>query len=350
MSLPAPTTDIDQAERDLKEHGICVIPNVLSKEQVDDIRALLHRSIAQDAKKPSNGRFGLDNSDLNKRVWNLLSRDQVFVDLATHPTALRLMKSVIGWPALLGNISANVALPGADAGVLHADQVFCEEPWPVNPQGCNAAWIIDDYNDSTGATRFVPGSHKLNRGVRPEEADVMGVAANCPAGSLVVFESRIWHRAGVNKSDKPRAAIFAWVGLLGVCGRRVRRLKLIFVSLPLLLPPTVLQNNLPPTRKLVLVLGSSRFGRSFRRTADAFSLQDRGEYSSRRQPVFVLKPLYKLSPLLTGLWNEERSLAVAIDSSSESLIGGLGYQLIVYAKTCLIGDPSPVTRIKRCLV
>ncbi|KAI9006766.1 hypothetical protein DFJ74DRAFT_689347 [Hyaloraphidium curvatum] len=209
-ALPAATADLDRAERDLREHGICIVKDVLSKEQVDDIRALLHRCIAQDARKPQNVRFGLDNSDLNKRVWNLPSRDQIFCDLVTHPAALRLVKSVLGWPCLLGNFSANVALPGADPGVLHADQVFVDEPWPQNPQGCNVAWIWDDYTEASGATRFVPNSHRLNRGVRPEEADVMGIPAVCPAGTMVVFESRLWHRAGLNKSDKPRAAGFAW--------------------------------------------------------------------------------------------------------------------------------------------
>lgn len=89
-------------------------------------------------------------------------------------------------------------------------QVFCEEPWPVNPQGCNVAWILDDYSETSGATRFVPGSHLLNRSVKPEEADVMGVAAECPAGTMVVFCSQLWHRAGKNLGNRERAAVFAW--------------------------------------------------------------------------------------------------------------------------------------------
>lgn len=208
--LPDATSDLDTAERDLKEHGICLITGLLTKEQVDDMRRILMRTVESDYKKPANERFLLDNSDLNRRVWNLLSLDPVFSDLVTHPAVLRLVKSTLGWPALLGNISANVALPGASAGVLHADQVFVDEPWPNLPQGCNAAWIIDDYTDESGATRFVPGSRAYNRGPTPEEADVMGLPAIAPAGTLAFFESRLWHRAGENKSKKPRAAIFAW--------------------------------------------------------------------------------------------------------------------------------------------
>jgi hypothetical protein len=98
MSLPAATSSLDQAERDLKEYGICLVKDILSPSQLSEIRSLLHRCIAQDEKKPQPGaRFGLDNSDLNKRVWNLLSRDQIFVDLVTHPAAMRLVKSVLGW-------------------------------------------------------------------------------------------------------------------------------------------------------------------------------------------------------------------------------------------------------------
>ncbi len=58
-------------------------------------------------------RFGLDYGDDNQRVWNVLNRDPIFADLVQHPAALRLIRAVIGWPALLGNLSANIVGPGA---------------------------------------------------------------------------------------------------------------------------------------------------------------------------------------------------------------------------------------------
>lgn len=75
----------------------------------------------------------------------------------------------------------------------------------------NFTWCIDDFTDLTGATRYVPGSHKLNRYPKEEEADIDTVPWEAEAGSAVIFESRVWHKTGNNRSaDQTRAGIFAF--------------------------------------------------------------------------------------------------------------------------------------------
>jgi ectoine hydroxylase-related dioxygenase (phytanoyl-CoA dioxygenase family) len=144
------------------------------------------------------------------RVWNVLSRSPVFIDLVEHPVALRLLRSVLGWPMLLGNLSANITGPGGGEMVLPADQIFIPTTWPDTPQGANAAWCADDFTAKTGATCFVPGSHLLNRPPTADDRDEP-VPMEAPAGSLVVFNSRIWHRTGNNRTaDQRRAGIFGW--------------------------------------------------------------------------------------------------------------------------------------------
>lgn len=154
--------------------------------------------------------FRLDPDDTNQRVWNLPGRSPVFVELAEHPVALRLLRSVLGWPMLLGNLSGNITGPGGAAGFLHADQIFVPQPWPAEPQGANATWCIDDFTAANGATSFVAGSHRLNR--LPETGDdPRAVPYEAPAGSLVVFDSRLSHQTGANTTaDRRRAAVFGW--------------------------------------------------------------------------------------------------------------------------------------------
>lgn len=107
-------------------------------------------------------------------------------------------------------MSGNITGPGGAAGQLHADQIFVPQPWPQAPQGANAAWCIDDFTADNGATRFVPGSHLLNR--LPTDSDRRdAITLEAPAGSLVVFDSRIWHQTGANRTtDRYRAAAFGW--------------------------------------------------------------------------------------------------------------------------------------------
>lgn len=211
-TLPAATDDVARAEADLAEHGICAVTGVLAGEQLETARRELYAAASDDRARHREVKFGLDyeHDETNQRVWNVLSRAPVFTDLAEHPVALRLLRSVLGWPMLLGNLSANITGPGGGEMVLHADQIFVPTPWPADPQGANAAWCIDDFTADNGATCFVPGSHRWHRPPEPDERpDVVPMEA--PAGSLVVFESRLWHRTGFNRTaDQRRAGIFGW--------------------------------------------------------------------------------------------------------------------------------------------
>ncbi len=210
-TLPSPTRDLERAERDIQEFGLCLVTDVLPHATVERARSALYRAAADDV---SEGRdppqFGLDYGDGNQRVWNVLSRDRVFAELVQHPAALRLVRAVIGWPALLGNLSANIVGPGAVESVLHADQVFVPEPWPADPQGVNVAWCLDEFTEANGATRVVPRSHRAHRNPAPDER-VDTVAVEAPLGTMMVFESRVWHRTGANTSaDRRRAGLFGW--------------------------------------------------------------------------------------------------------------------------------------------
>ena len=63
----------------------------------------------------------------------------------------------------------------------------------------------------SGATRFAPGSHKLNRAPRADDAPIETAPMEAEAGSIVVFESRVWHKTGRNRTaDEHRAGVFAW--------------------------------------------------------------------------------------------------------------------------------------------
>jgi ectoine hydroxylase-related dioxygenase (phytanoyl-CoA dioxygenase family) len=209
--LPRITNDLAQAECDIAEYGLCLVEGVLTPGQLDRARTALYRAAADDVEQGrEQPRFALDYGDGNQRVWNVLNRDRVFIELVEHPSALKLIRAVIGWPALLGNLSANIVGPGGDASLLHADQIFVPEPWPAAPQGVNVAWCLDEFTASNGATRVVPGSHRRGRNPTPDDVDE-SIAVEAPLGTMMVFESRVWHRTGQNlTASRHRAGLFGW--------------------------------------------------------------------------------------------------------------------------------------------
>jgi len=213
VAVPEPTRDLERGLRNLADFGLTIVPDALDGATLAQARDALYRAAESDAKRQRAVKFSLDydGDETNVRVWNVLSRDPVFEELAFSPIAIDYVKAVLGWPALLGNISANITGPGGGEMVLHADQIFVPEPWPARPQGLNVAWCLDDFTEANGATRFVPGSHKLNRAPRGDEGDVETLPMEAPAGSAVVFESRVWHKTGFNRTaEDRRAGVFAW--------------------------------------------------------------------------------------------------------------------------------------------
>ncbi|GAB7141795.1 phytanoyl-CoA dioxygenase family protein [Mycobacterium riyadhense] len=71
----------------------------------------------------------------------------------------------------------------------------------------NVMFAIDPFTRDTGATLVVPGTHQ--RMGAPDSAYLArnAVPVECAAGSMLVFDSTLWHAAGRNTSGKDRLAI-----------------------------------------------------------------------------------------------------------------------------------------------
>ena len=82
-------------------------------------------------------------------------------------------------------------------------------------------WLVTDFTAANGATRVVPGSHLSGR--QPSRAlphPLATVAAVAPAGTALVFDGRLWHGAGANRSDASRFAV-----TMNFCGPQFRMLE-----------------------------------------------------------------------------------------------------------------------------
>lgn len=205
-TLPEPTKDLDRAKADLAEFGYCLVADALDAVTVATLRARLIEVALEDVE---NGRGFIDGGGANQRVWQLLNRGSDFVELPTHPLALEMMETLIGGQGaygvpgdglpqyLLSSLTANIAGPGGEAMVLHADQGYIPFPWPDFPLVANIGWMLDDFTAENGATRVVPGSHKFHA-LPGRDAAAQTVPAEAPAGTALVFEGRLWHGTGQN--------------------------------------------------------------------------------------------------------------------------------------------------------
>ncbi len=262
---PQLTRDLARARADLDVHGYCLIAEALPSADLAALRArlveqadaearlgLAHRDgggaqrVVDDFGRLRQRAFTVENGGVNQRVWMLANKGRGFRDLIVHPLVDDLVGHVLGERFILSQMSANIARPGGVRMGLHTDQWWM--PQPVRPGRpavkpgdvtraaaqsfvapdpdlgiapavvVNTMWMLSDFTAANGATEVVPGSHRT--GAHPPQGDQSGcgiVAAEAPAGSLMVFDGRLWHGTGACIANESRLGL-----LTTFCGPQFR--------------------------------------------------------------------------------------------------------------------------------
>jgi len=231
LPLPAPTTDRDLARNQLRDYGYCIVADALSPEELARLRKRLDDQAAAEhalgleyleggrgASKDRRGYRG-DDEEVdeasaqavapNQRVWLLHNKGDAFLDLIESPLISEFIPDYLDEDhPLVSQFSSNIVGPGSEAQFLHQDQ-HAMQPSTGFPIGINALICLDDFTESNGATRVIPGSHIAERGLAPDNiySTKDTVPAVAPAGSAILVDTRLWHGSGANKTDERRRAI-----------------------------------------------------------------------------------------------------------------------------------------------
>jgi len=212
IQYPEPTTDIALAKSQLRKFGYTIIKDALKPEHLLRLRRrVVEQAEAERAAGIAHLESGEPGSPIqpNQRVWNLPNKGKMFVDLLDHPLVDAFMPEFLGDYYLLANHHANIAGPGGRPMYIHNDQINIQPPVDF-PVGMNLFWLLDDVHEANGGTRILPGSHVP--GIEPDNVfSIEGtIAAKAPAGSALIFESRLWHGTGPNRTQGKRHAIITY--------------------------------------------------------------------------------------------------------------------------------------------
>lgn len=92
--------------------------------------------------------------------------------------------------------------PGETAQPMHRDTGFYPFQNPAPPLLLATMWALNDFTLDNGATRLVPGSRHWPDDRLPMADEI--IAAEMPAGSVLLYIGSTFHGGGENRSDVPR--------------------------------------------------------------------------------------------------------------------------------------------------
>jgi len=186
----------------LELEGFYVEEGVLSPSQVEQVCQSTEKTLDQGAGKIHGSNF--------------LNHDQSLAPFLAAERILAVVHSVLGASARIISSSGNLRNPDPNApervpGNLHVDWPWgqsgashVEGPLPDLVINLTTFWMLTDFTRENGATVVAPGTHRSRanpngdhglRKARPTEFTV-----EAPAGSVLVFDGRLWHTGGNNRS------------------------------------------------------------------------------------------------------------------------------------------------------
>lgn len=197
--LPTPTRDLQRAREDLETFGYALVEGAMPPEQVREVRARIVEQAAAERE------FGVAHlGEATQTVWSLLNKGEIFHKVLHNPLIDAFVPDVLDDYAVLTGIVSQIAMPGNTSSTMHFDQTYVQPDVRHFPIGLNFLWFLDDVSEANGGTRLMPGSHTHN--VAPADPfDIEGtVAAEGPAGTCLILDSRVWHSVGPNRTDRKR--------------------------------------------------------------------------------------------------------------------------------------------------
>ena len=193
------------AER-IRLAGYCVLAGALSAADTADLAARLDEVIRRQTEEFGSERLEQIGDRFTARCP--LVDDAAFLKLATHPRLLALVRLMLGEYVVLMQQNGVINPPqeGHTQGAYHRDLPY-QHFVSSRPLAISALFCIDPFRTETGATMVIPGSHHVERFPSTAVAASAEVSVNADAGSFVVFDAMLFHRAGDNRSGRVRRAV-----------------------------------------------------------------------------------------------------------------------------------------------
>ena len=187
---------------DFYNRGYQIIPNIINEEQVNQYKKKLI-----DVYKQQLIDFGDNQMKMigeQNTVRSPFLYDDIFYNLLYNNFTMKIVEDILGSHAILSLQNGIIIQEHQEhhQSFYHRDLIY-QEFTSSKPLSINIYFCLCDYHNLNGGTAFIPFSHKI------ENMPIVLIAETpyVKKGSAILFDSMIFHKAGINNTDTKRFGI-----------------------------------------------------------------------------------------------------------------------------------------------
>jgi ectoine hydroxylase-related dioxygenase (phytanoyl-CoA dioxygenase family) len=190
--------------KDFYEKGFQIFPNIISKKEAtfyqEKINKVYNKQVAE---------FGLDNIVAigeENTVRSPFLYDKSFINLFYSHFCNKIIEDILGPHAILSLQNAIFMHSNTKhhQSVYHRD-IIHQNFTSSSPLAVNIYYCLSDYDSKTGGTSFIPYSH--TREIMNNNVENIEITPEARQGSVILFNSMIFHKAGENSSNETRYGV-----------------------------------------------------------------------------------------------------------------------------------------------
>lgn len=202
-----PTSDIDLQVEEIRRRGFTIIEGLYDPAELEEARETLKQIYAQQVEEIGGVEKLQQINDVNI-VRTPLAYSDFYLEMATHPKLLPLVKAVIGQKVSISSQVGILNRPGFKnyQEAWHRELQY-QHFTSSRPLAVQALFAIDPFTIENGGTFFLEGSHLFEE--FPSDAYVRKYERQMeiPAGSAILFNSMVYHRGAQNHTQHDRIAV-----------------------------------------------------------------------------------------------------------------------------------------------
>jgi ectoine hydroxylase-related dioxygenase (phytanoyl-CoA dioxygenase family) len=202
--------NVDEADsyaEEITNIGYTVVKSGLPADELQTIRQKIDDAYEMQVRE-IGGEAVLQRINDADLVRCIIGYDDYFLKLAALPLVMAVTRKLLGENFVLMSQNAIINRPTGShyQFTWHRDLNY-QHYVSSRPLAVSALYAIDNFTAETGGTWLIPASHKSELFPSSDYVRRHRQQITAPAGSILLFDAMIYHRAGVNRSGQLRRSV-----------------------------------------------------------------------------------------------------------------------------------------------